>query len=177
QGRIDADVMRAYGEQQQAQGQVDARAHRFLRTDRSKMKTSTSSRPTAMPTVRPPSRTQPNIARGRRFSTSSRSMASSLGFSAAVNASTKNSTFITGQPSPAPLHALEGFETPGPDRVDELLVVLLVLVRVAFGEVGDRFVERVTVAEVGGDGDRVSGAGVGAGQGPSADAGVEPEPD
>src|SRR5215475_10513272 len=44
-----------------------------------------------MPTVRPPSRTHRNIARDLRFSISSKSMARSLGFSAAVNASTKNS--------------------------------------------------------------------------------------
>ena len=47
-------------------------------------------------------------------------------------------------------------EPSGPDGCDELLVVVLVLAGVAFGEVGDRFVERVAVAEVFGDGDRVS---------------------
>jgi hypothetical protein len=52
-----------------------------------------------MPTVKPPTRTHRNIARGRRFSISSRSMASSFGFSAAVNASTKNSAFIASQPA------------------------------------------------------------------------------
>ena len=45
------------------------------------------------------SRTHKNIARGRRFSISSRSRASSLGFSAAVNASAKNSAFTAGQPA------------------------------------------------------------------------------
>jgi len=44
----------------------------------------------------PPSRTHKNIARGRRFSISSRSRASSLGSSAALNASAKNSAFTDG---------------------------------------------------------------------------------
>jgi len=39
-----------------------------------------------------------NIARGRRFSISSKSRARSLGFSAAVKASTKNPAFTAGQP-------------------------------------------------------------------------------
>ncbi len=59
-------------------------------------KTSTSSRPMVRATVMPPSRTHKNIARGRRFSISSRSMARNLGFSAAVNASAKNWAFIAG---------------------------------------------------------------------------------
>src|SRR5215471_7927613 len=133
-----------------------------------------------MPTVRPPSRTHKNIARGRRFSISNRSTASSLGFSAAVTASTKNSAFIASQPSSAPpgsSNPFDGLQPPGGDRAGELLVVLLVLVGVALREVGGRFVERVAAAEVGGDGDRVSGAGVGAGQGPPADAGVIGEPE
>src|SRR5215472_16174278 len=60
---------------------------------------STSSRPMVSATVMPPSRMHRNIARGRRFSISSKSMASSLGFSAAVNASAKNSAFIAAQPA------------------------------------------------------------------------------
>ena len=47
----------------------------------------------------PPSSTHKNIARGRRFSISSRSRASSFGFSAERNASAKNSAFIAGQPA------------------------------------------------------------------------------
>src|SRR5215831_12902505 len=99
-----------------------------------------------MPTVRPPSRMHRNIARGRRFSISNRSMASSFGFSAAVNASAKNSAFIAGQLSSAPpgsSNPFDGFQPPGPDRAGELLVVLLVLVGVALREVSDRCVERV----------------------------------
>ena len=57
-------------------------------------KTSTSSRPIVRATVMPPSSRHKNIARGRRFSISSRSMASSFGFSAERNASAKNSAFI-----------------------------------------------------------------------------------
>jgi hypothetical protein len=49
-------------------------------------------------------------------------------------------------PCPCRSDAVGRFEPPGPDRIDELLVVLLVLVGVALGEVGDRFVERVTAA-------------------------------
>jgi hypothetical protein len=47
----------------------------------------------------PPSSRHKNIARGRRFSISSRSRASSFGFSAAMNASAKNSAFIPGHPA------------------------------------------------------------------------------
>jgi len=53
------------------------------------------------------------------------------------------------------------FEAAGPDCRDELLVVLLVLVGVAFAEVGDRPVERVAAAEVLGRRNRVPGPGVG----------------
>jgi hypothetical protein len=42
--------------------------------------------------------------------------------------------------------AVGRIEPPGPDRVDELLVVPLVPVGVALCEVGDRCVERVTAA-------------------------------
>ena len=73
--------------------------------------------------------------------------------------------------------ALDCFQPPGSDRLDELLVVLLVLVGVALGEVGDRPVERVAVAQVLGDRDRVPGPGVGPRQRPPADAGVEREPE
>ena len=57
----------------------------------------------------------------------------------------------------------------------ERLIVQLVLVGVALGEVGDRPVELVARTQVGGDGDRVAGAGMGPGQGPAADAGIEAE--
>jgi hypothetical protein len=50
-------------------------------------------------------------------------------------------------------------------------VVAFVLVGVGFGEVSDRLVEPGRAAEVGGEGDAVTGAGVRPGQGPSAQAG------
>jgi hypothetical protein len=58
--------------------------------------------------------------------------------------------------------ALEDGELPGPDCRDELLIIALVLVGVALGEVGDRLVECIAIAEVLGDGDWVAGPGVGA---------------
>jgi hypothetical protein len=77
---------------------------------------STSSRPIVSATVIPPSRTHKNIARGRRFSISRRSRASSLGFSAAVNAGAKNWAFTAG-----PLTWASDLQTPSrassrPDR-------------------------------------------------------------
>ena len=69
----------AVGEHELADGQVDARAHRFLRIDGIGVETSTSSRPIVRATVRPPSRTDRNIARGRRFSISSRPVARPAG--------------------------------------------------------------------------------------------------
>src|SRR5215469_7401401 len=51
-------------------------------------------------------------------------------------------------------------------------VVALVLVGVFLGEIGDRLVEFVGAAEVGGQGDAVAGAGVGPGQAPPAQPGV-----
>ena len=62
-----------------------------------------------------------------------------------------------------------GFQASGSDRLDERLMIQLVLVGVALGEVGDRPVEPVALTEVGGDGDGVAGSGVGPSQGPSAD--------
>src|SRR5664279_3705344 len=59
------------------------------------------------------------------------------------------------------------------DGGGEGLVVLVVLVGVPGGEVGDRPVETVVTAEVFGHGDRVARAGVAAGQGPPAQVGVE----
>jgi hypothetical protein len=53
-------------------------------------------------------------------------------------------------------HALERFDPTGPDSLHERLEVLLVLIGVALGELGDRSVERVVVAEVLADGDRIS---------------------
>jgi hypothetical protein len=52
--------------------------------------------------------------------------------------------------------ALERFDSAGSDGLHEVVEVLLVLFGVALGEVGDRSVERVVVAEVLGDGDRIS---------------------
>ena len=69
------------------------------------------------------------------------------------------------------LGPLNGFEASGLDRGHERVDVLLVLVRGARREVGDRLVERVAVAEVGGDRDWVSGSGVCPGQGPAAGCG------
>jgi hypothetical protein len=54
------------------------------------------------------------------------------------------------------LDAFEGLQTSGSDRVGERLVVPLVLVGVVLGEVGDRPVELVVLAQVGGDRRRVS---------------------
>src|SRR5580698_957716 len=79
--------------------------------------------------------------------------------------------------SAAPSDALDRLDAPRLDRLDEVLVVLLVLVGVTLREVGDRLVERVAGAQVGGDGDWVAGTGVGASHGPPADAGVEGEPE
>src|SRR4051812_27665475 len=55
-----------------------------------------------------------------------------------------------------PSHALQRFESAGSDCLDEFPEVLLVLIGVALGEVGDRPVEVVVAAEVLGDGDRIS---------------------
>ena len=52
--------------------------------------------------------------------------------------------------------AFECLESAGADRFGERVIVLVVLVCVAFGEVGDRLVELVFVAEVGGERDRVA---------------------
>jgi hypothetical protein len=97
--------------QQQAQGQVDSSARLSLALTASAWMVSTSSRPIVRATVIPPSRTHKNIALGRRFSISSRSRASSLGFSAEANASAKNSAFIAARPyasSPRPVRGLHG---------------------------------------------------------------------
>src|SRR5260370_11868473 len=51
--------------------------------------------------------------------------------------------------------AFDRFQAPGLDRLRELLVVPFVLVGVPLGEVGDRFVERVALAQVLGHGDRI----------------------
>ena len=51
-----------------------------------------------------------------------------------------------GGPSRGCSDTFDRFEATGSDRFDELLVVLLVLVGVAFAEVGDRPVERVAAA-------------------------------
>jgi hypothetical protein len=53
------------------------------------------------------------------------------------------------------LHALERVDSAGPDRLHERLKILLVLIGVALGELGDRSVERVVVAEVLADGERI----------------------
>jgi hypothetical protein len=51
---------------------------------------------------------------------------------------------------------LQCFESAGPDCLDEFLEVLLILIGVALGEVGDQPVALVVMAEVLGDGDRIS---------------------
>jgi hypothetical protein len=59
---------------------------------------------------------------------------------------------------PAPALSSDAFdclESSGADRVGEGLVVAFVLVGVGLGEVGDRLVEGVALAQVGGDRDRV----------------------
>jgi hypothetical protein len=64
--------------------------------------------------------------------------------------------------------ALDRFQPSGLHRLHELLVVLLVLVGVPFGEAGDRRVEDLAVTQVLGDGDRVPGPGVRPGKRPLA---------
>jgi hypothetical protein len=54
-----------------------------------------------------------------------------------------------------PSQALERFNSAGSNCLHELLEVLIVLIGVALGELGDRSVERVVVAEVLADGDRI----------------------
>src|SRR5215813_7186967 len=78
---------------------------------------------------------------------------------------------------PVPSDAFNRFQPPRLDRVDELVVVVVVLVGVPLREVGDRFVERVTLAQVLGHGDRVTGPGVGPRQRPPTDTGVVHEPE
>src|SRR5690242_10127469 len=74
------------------------------------------------------------------------------------------------------LDAFDGFQPPGPDCFDEVLVVLFVLVGVTRGEVGDRLVELIGCAQAFGDGDGVTGPGVSPGQRPPAEVRVEREP-
>ena len=50
---------------------------------------------------------------------------------------------------------LDGLQPAGVDRVDECLEVLVVLIRVALREIGDRPVEAIALAEIRGDGDGV----------------------
>jgi hypothetical protein len=95
------DQQPADSEQQQAHGQVDACAHRAWSLMASAWKTSTSSRLIVRATVRPPGSSHKNIDRERRVSISSRSTASSFGFSVAVNTSAKNSAFTASQPASA----------------------------------------------------------------------------
>jgi hypothetical protein len=54
--------------------------------------------------------------------------------------------------------AFVGFQPSGSDRLDEGLMVQLVLVGIALGEVSDRPVEAVAATQVGGDRDGVAGA-------------------
>src|SRR5215203_3183865 len=77
---------------------------------------------------------------------------------------------------PPPSHAFVGFQPSGSDRLDEGLIIQLVLVGVALGEVGDRLVEPVAAPQIPGNGDGVAGAGVRPGQRPAADTSVEAEP-
>jgi hypothetical protein len=66
--------------------------------------------------------------------------------------------------------ALACFQPPGPDGGDAFLVVALVLVGVALREVGDRLVKCIAVAQVDGDGNRVTGSGVRSRQATSSSA-------
>src|SRR5215475_9376140 len=68
--------------------------------------------------------------------------------------------------------ALAGFQPPGLHCLYELLVVLLVLVGIPFGEAGDRGVELVAVTQVFGGGNRIARPGVSPRQRPPADARV-----
>src|SRR4029077_1147460 len=70
-------------------------------------------------------------------------------------------TEFPGSPVRGCSDTLDRFEASGPDRLDELLVVPVVLVGVACGEVGDRPVECVVGAQVLGHRDRVAGPGMG----------------
>ena len=54
------------------------------------------------------------------------------------------------------LDAFDCFEAPGPNRLGKGLVVLLVLVRVTLGEIGNGVVEFGALAQIGGDRDRVT---------------------
>src|SRR4051812_11125631 len=58
-------------------------------------------------------------------------------------------------------------------RLNQRVVVALVLVGVGLGELGDGAVEGVVGAEVGGDGDAIAGAGMGAGERGGAHVGVD----
>ena len=73
-------------------------------------------------------------------------------------------------------YAFDCLDPPGADGLGERAVVMVVLVGVAFGEVGDGGIEPITVAEVGRDRDWVSRSGVCAREGPPAQACVDLEP-
>jgi len=49
-----------------------------------------------------------------------------------------------------------GRESPAADRLSELVVILLVAVGVAFGEIGGRTIEPVLLPKVRGDGDWIA---------------------
>jgi len=68
----------------------------------------------------------------------------------------------------------DGLDSAVGDGFDETVVVVLVLVGVAGGEVGDGAIHGAVGAEVFGDGDGVPRSGVGAGKSPAAHPGVEP---
>ena len=68
-----------------------------------------------------------------------------------------------------------GFQTAESDRVNERLIVALVLVGVALREVGDRCIELIAFAQAGGNRDGVPGPGVRPGQRPPAGPRVERE--
>src|SRR3954452_1957214 len=70
-------------------------------------------------------------------------------------------------------HALRRFEPPVADRLHELVVVLLIAVGITLGEVGDRPLELVALAEIRGDRDRISRARVRACERPRARPPVE----
>jgi len=90
---------RAGGDQDQAEDQVNARAHRAMGLEGIDVEDQHIQQADRDAHGQTAEQHRQNIARGRRFSISSRSTASSLGFSAATNVSAKNSAFIAGQPA------------------------------------------------------------------------------
>src|ERR1043165_4535992 len=97
-----------------------------------------------------------------------------------VMASPMSSRSSTTPPLPCvraarPSQTVLGGYPPGLRRVDQGLVVTLVLIGVGDGELRDGAVEDIRAAKVGGDGDAVAGAGVPPGQRPAAQRAVQLE--